>query len=430
MFPKRQSYFMDDVGETLSAFETLKSQLDTIVEGEISETRRTLGNLAIDLVNIEKAELIESTAKLRSLADELIEIGKREFSLMKVFGVENYELAHSSFLAWLLDPFGDHGLGSQFVEKFIHKAASKTKNLDLLHLDFSTLLVDREIPSDESRFDIRIRDPNSSFLSIVENKILSVEGFDQTNRLYRDFHCLSLNELFVFLTLDRKATPENANFISLTYDEVLLMLKSVLEGVSNADARFLIKNYLCTLERLIMSKKFERFSERTKLYYQYQKHIEDVNKAFNQDRELLLSTLEDEIQRRSWWDGTLWKLEKTGGDITVWKNSWYLSEHEGVYIQLYLHKSESTFSLYIYGEPSEFSAKFGPAFKRYLDEEHPGKVASGFSKTFAKGVSKFMEKTLPLSLTEKDQVEKILKNLDDMVGTFEKVVEKSIQGFR
>jgi hypothetical protein len=74
----------------------------------------------------------------------------------------------------------DHGLGSQFVEKFTRKAASKTQNLSLSRLDFSVLLVDREIPSDGSRFDIRIRDPNGVFLCIIENKILSMEGFDQT----------------------------------------------------------------------------------------------------------------------------------------------------------------------------------------------------------------------------------------------------------
>jgi len=421
---------MGDVKETLFAFEKLKSQLEMIEAGEISITRRMLCNLARDLLSIERSELHENTAGLRSLVDELNYIRKKEFSLMSVFGIEHYELAHSSFLAWLLDPLGDHGLESQFVEKFIRKAASKTRKLDLSNLDFSVLLVDREIPSDESRFDIRIRDPNGVFLCIIENKILSMEGFDQTHRLYRDFHGSSPCELFVFLTLDRTAKPKNDNFISLTYDEVLPILKSVLEVVSSADARFLIKNYLCTLERLIMSKEFECFSERTRLYYQYQKHIEDVNKAFNQDRELLLSTLEDKIQRRSWWDGNSWKLEKTGGDITLWKNSWYPGEHEGVYIQLYLHKSEPTFSLYIYGEPSEFSAKFGPVFKRLLDEEHPGKSARDFSKTFAKGVSKFLEKTLPLSLTEKDQVERILKNLDDMVKAFEKTIERSVEGFR
>jgi hypothetical protein len=421
---------MDDVRETLSALEQLRKKLDAIVDSEISETGRMLSNLMTDVVNVEKNELHENANKLSSLAVQLINIEKKEFSFMKVFGIENNELAHSSFLAWLLDPLGYHGLGSQFVEKFICKVASKTKNLDFSNLDFSNLCVDQEISGDESRLDIRIRDPLGSFICIIENKMLSPEGIDQTDRLYRDFHGISASELFVFLTLDKTVKPKNSNFISLTYEEVLPMLRSLLEDATNADTRFLTKHYLNTLERLIMSEKFECFSERTKLYYQYQKYIEEVNKAFNQDRELLLSALEDGIQHCSWWDGKFWKIEKTGDDITIWKDAWYPSEHEGVHIQLYLHKSEPTFSLYIYGEPSEFSAKFGPTFKRFLDEKHPGKSASGFSKTFAKGVSKFIEKTIPLSLTEKDNVQKILKNLDDMVETFEEIIEKSIKEFK
>jgi len=421
---------MDDIKVTLSALEQLKGQVDAIVDIEFSKTGRMLSELMADVLAIEKRELHENANKLRSLATELTNIEKKEFSFMKVFGIENNELAHSSFLAWLLDPLGNHGLGSQFVEKIICKVASKTKNFDFSLLDFSNLCVDKEISGDESRLDIRIRDPLDSFICIIENKILSQEGVDQTNRLYRDFHGISASELFVFLTLDRTVKPRNSNFISLAYEEVLPILKSLLENASSADTRFLIKNYLNTLERLIMSEKFECFSERTKLYYQYQKYIDEVNKAFNQDRELLLSALEDEIQHRSWWDSKVWKIERTGGDVTVWKDTWYPSEHAGVYIQLYLHKSEPAFSLYVYGEPSEFSSKFGPTFKRFSDEKYSGKSACGFSKTFAKGVSRFIEKTIPLSLTEKNQVQKILESLDDMIETFEKIIEKSMEEFK
>jgi hypothetical protein len=37
---------------------------------------------------------------------------------------------------------------------------------------------------------------------------------------------------------------------------------------------------------------------------------------------------------------------------------------------------------------------------------------------------------LNFSLTEKGQVEKILKSLDEMVGQFEKVLDESVEEFR
>jgi hypothetical protein len=419
---------MVNIGETLSALEQLKGRLDTIGKSEIAEAERMLRNLVTDIVSIEKKELSENAAMLRSLATDVITVEKKEFSFMKTFGIENLEFAHSNFLAWLLDPLEDHGLGSQFAEKFICKVASKTK-IDASLMDFSNLHVEREISSDQSRLDISISDPLGSFFCVIENKIKSREGEDQTNRLYIDFHdARNTKELFVFLTLNERAKPENSNFTSLTYKEVLPILKSLLGNSINDDISFLIKNYINTLERLIMSEKFEGFSERTKLYYQYEKYIDAVRKAFDQDRQLLLSALENEIKHRNWWDEKLCKIDKTGGDITIWKNAWYPSEHEGVYLQLYLHKSEPAFSLYIYGEPSEFSTKFAPTFRRFLDEEHPGKLAGGFFKTFAKGVSKFIEKNIHLSLTERYQQE-ILKNLDEMVGIFEKIIDRSIEEF-
>jgi len=421
---------MEKTRETLSALEQLKDQLNGIANREILETERMLHSLMVDAVNIQRSELSENATRLRSLAEDVVSIQKKEFSLMKVFGIENYELAHSSFLAWLLDPLGDHGLGSQFAYKFICQATSKIKEFDLTGVDFRNLCVDREISGDESRLDIRMRDPLGSFLCVIENKILSKEGTDQTNRLYRDYHNVSSKELFVFLTLDEKAKPVNSNFTPITYKEVLSILRSLSEESVNPNTKFLIRHYINTLERLIMSENYEGFSERTKLYYRYQKYIDEVRKAFDQDRQLLLSTLEEEVKRRQWWDDKFWRMDRTGGDITIWKNLWYLTEHQGVYIELYLHKSQPAFSLYIYGEPSEFSIKFGPVFKRLLDEENSSRLTDAYTKTFMRGVSRFVEREIPLSLTEKDQVQKILSSLDEMVQIFEKTIDRSIEEFR
>ena len=421
---------MSDSQQTLSALEQLKSQLEIIDKHEVAETRDYFCTLSAELATIESKEASGTRSKLRSLATDLNEIEKTEFSFLKVFGLEDNELVHSSFLAWLLDPLENHGLGPYFVQEFLRKVSLKTQDLDTQDLDFSSLQVETERPSDTSRLDIRLFDPQGRFHCTIENKIWSPEGTDQTNHLYNDFHNDAyFRESFVFLTLSGKPKPKNPHFVSLTYADVLPILKSIPE-TSNSDARFLIRHYSNTLERLIMSEKFEGFSERTLLYYQYHKQIFEVRKAFDKDRQLLLSTLEDEIKHRQWWNDKSWKIEKTGGDIYVWKDSWRVSKDNGVYLQLHPRVTELGFSLQIYGEPSEFSTKFMPILRKNIDEKYPGKVAGDFRKTFGTGVSRFLEKEIHFAPTEKDHVQKIMKVLNEMVELFDKLIERSIDEFQ
>lgn len=422
---------MENIKDTIAGLEHLRNDLDAVDEKGSVQTERILGSLKSYLVEVESREIAENDSKLRRLAGDLVSLEKAQFSFMRIFDIEQNELVHSNFLAWLFDPLGSHGLGSQFGEKFLKKVASKTENLDLSIMDPAKSIVEREVSGDESRLDIRIHDPSDYFQCVIENKILSGEGADQTDRLFRNFHGKSQTEVFVFLTLKKREKPMNSNFVSLTYHEVLPILQSLLQVSPSAETTFLIRNYVSTLERLIMSENFEGFSERTKLYYQYEKYINDVRKAFDQDRKLILQTLEDGIKNRSWWKPNLWDMERTGGLIRLWKNEWYDGNDKGVYIQIEASTRRSLYHLFIFGETPQFSARFGPIFERFLDEKHPGKLLGEFSKKFAQGTIRFVQKDVHLSLTEKSQPpQELLKNLDEMLNLFEDIIDKSIEEFR
>ncbi len=291
---------------------------------------------------------------------------------------------------------------------------------------FQTCKLEREISADKSRLDIRVFDSCGKFQCIIENKIRSGEGTDQTTRLFNDFHDEAYEkELFVFLRLNPASKPKNRHFISLDYEQVLGILTELLD-VAEGDTKFLIKHYLNTLERLIMSEKFEGFSERTQLYYQYFKYTYELKKAFENDRKLLLATLEEAIKEMNWWDENFWKLERSGGDVRIWKDSWRLSKREGVYVQLYMYITELGFAIRIYGEPSEFAAKFMPIFKGLTNEKYPEKMPGGLRKTFGTGVSRFLEKEIRFSPTEKNQVKKIMESLNEIIDMFEDTIRTGI----
>lgn len=417
---------MNNGQEMLSALEQMTSQIELIMEHELTKTTSSFICLGRKLRRIEKKELEETRINLRGLATLFTPIEKNEFSFLRIFRLEDDENIHSNFLAWLLEPSGSHGLGALFSREFLLKATSKTSNLDLSRLNFTGFQVEREISSDKSRLDIRVFDPQGKFQCIIENKIWSSEGIDQTNRLYHDFHDETYpKEMFVFLTLQRESKPKNQHFIPLHYEDILQILTKLLD-VADGDTRFLIRHYQNTLWRLIMSEKFEEFSERTKLYYQYYKYIDQVKKAFDKDRKLLLSSLEEAIKLSSWWDDGLWKSKSTGSYINVWKDSWYISDVEGVYFQLYMYISKLGFSITVYSEKPEFSSKFMPIFRQVINEKFPGKMAGDCRKTFSTGVTKFLEKEIRFSPTEKDPISRILKELNAMIKLFDKIIEKSL----
>ncbi len=421
---------MNSLHEVSFALEQLKGELEAIAREDIVHVKQDLDTFGDELGKIERKEIDESAETLRGLSVELGKIERKEFSFLKTFGIEESEFVHSNFLAWLLDPSEDHGLGFLFTKKFLNLVGEKAENdnIDLSCIDFLDILIEREKSSEESRLDIRLMDTKGTFQCIIENKIFSKEGDDQTNRLYRDFHGICPNELFIFLTLNGSEKADNTNFQSLTYNELRPVFMQLLD-VTDGDTKLLIKNYLNTLERLVMAEKFRGYSERTQLYFRYVKHIEEVKAAYEEDRKLLLSALEEGIKQRQWWDESIWKLEKTGPEISISKRKWF-PENADFNLELRLRPwiEQPALDLFVYGSPATFSAKFAHIMKRHIEGKYPGKMAGDFVKHLT-GVNKFLEKTMKFSFTEKDQVEKILKSFDEMVIQFEDILDKSFEEF-
>jgi hypothetical protein len=316
-------------------------------------TKQKLQMLADEFLSIEKGNLEDAKKKLACLTIEHANIEKKYKSFMRILGVEGNELMHSNFLAWLLDPLEEHGLGIEFPKSFLALAAAKIPNLNLEDVDYSSLIVERETSGENSRLNIRLVDTAGLFNCIVENKIFSDEGEKQAFRLYKNFSGICPKELFVFLTLDEDAVPKDKHFISVTYTELLPVL-SRLSDVSTGDTKILIKNYLTTLKGLIMSSKFNGYSEKTQLYFKYSEQIHDVNASFNQDRKLLLLALKERIIGSKWWSSN-WEMEPTDAQISIWKKNWF-KDKSGVYFWLYPSTERPAFFLTVYGEQSPFYA--------------------------------------------------------------------------
>lgn len=114
------------------------------------------------------------------------------FNIFKVLGLSSSEVRlHSAFLAELLNPNGDHGLGDKFLLLFLDDVVRKIEGFDLFIFDSATAKVYveydiGEITSDGTeggRIDIILEDKNHQTI-IIENKIYAGDQPKQMLRYY------------------------------------------------------------------------------------------------------------------------------------------------------------------------------------------------------------------------------------------------------
>lgn len=132
-------------------------------------------------------QVSEIVAKEKKQQEEKRKRGEN-FNIFKVLGLSTSEVRlHSAFLAELLNPNGDHGLGDKFLQAFINDVVLKKK--ESFSFDTNSAKVNVEYPIGEvsqnydrgGRIDLMIKDKNNQTI-VIENKIYAD---DQILQLYR-----------------------------------------------------------------------------------------------------------------------------------------------------------------------------------------------------------------------------------------------------
>ena len=59
---------------------------------------------------------------------EMSEAQSTELDLFRVLRVQDSELVHSNFLAWLLNPAGTHGIQEYFLRNFLERTVVSARN--------------------------------------------------------------------------------------------------------------------------------------------------------------------------------------------------------------------------------------------------------------------------------------------------------------
>lgn len=188
--------------------------------------------------------------KLEALLDE--------FNIFEAIGAVRQEVRHSDFLAFLLDPQQQHGLGATFARQLLQAAVREAEQetavsaIDLALWDLDDLEVRREW----QRIDILLLSEANRLAVIIENKVDSDEHSQQLRRYWQTVaqHFPDRRIVGLFLTPDGRE-PSDERYLPVDYALIYKLvtdLGKTRASVLGSDVQTLLRHYGQLLRRHIM----------------------------------------------------------------------------------------------------------------------------------------------------------------------------------
>lgn len=193
------------------------------------------------MANEATAELVRQAANWTDLQSlvvnnpefERLEWLLAQFNIFEPLGAVRHELRHSDFLAFLLDPNQNHGLGDEFARRMLQRVLMSARDqrlsvtpIDLDIWDLTSLVVQREWQN----IDILLLDEAHSLAVIIENKIGGAEHSNQLKR-YRQIalsHYPEWKILSLYLTPEGD-TPSDEMYIATSYTTICEIVEQLAE---------------------------------------------------------------------------------------------------------------------------------------------------------------------------------------------------------
>lgn len=226
---------------------------------------------------------IEETIKKVSNKIEKKEKLDANKNLFCILGVQDFEIRHSNFLAWMLSN------NKQFLYEFL-------VNKNILNIDkdkakeiCNSYEVIREYNKDTfgRSIDIVIKCPKTKLVVVIENKIYADEGENQLADYYlfieqsKDFS--EYEKKYVFLTLNGKkpnSEEDEKHYISVSYNSILEILIKI-DSKNNVKKNKNYKDILIEDYIEILKDKTEKVMDRVSEYYKLFDKYKDIMVEMN-----------------------------------------------------------------------------------------------------------------------------------------------------
>lgn len=235
----------------------------------------------------------ELVQNLQNTISALKQEEKKKFNIFKVLKLDNHEIRHSNFLAWLLNPNENHGFGDTFLKQFLQKALGVQNNIS----DTSDVVIETEYFTHENRrIDILIHSLKSNFVCVIENKYGSIESRGQCQH-YKDFienHSQFKNyqhQHYIFLDIEMPAQEQLDNALScyqpITYRDIYMILTGIKSSSEqNSYIKETINQYIQIIKEKYIMLDTETKKQCREIYGKYKEVLEtlkEYNTEFQND---------------------------------------------------------------------------------------------------------------------------------------------------
>jgi PD-(D/E)XK nuclease superfamily len=178
-----------------------------------------------------------------------------DFNVFKVLRLETYEIYHSNFLGWLLDPSQSHGQGELFLRAFVEvidKAAPRDQRFIKRRSPRTTLFTDAYVTREFGRHDLHIVFPVKRLVICVEHKVRAGEQKAQLARYAEDLlsYYPNYRRTLIYLT-PTGLLPTDERWRALSHRQLICAIANAQEHLcldTPSEVRTFIRNYLQVVE--------------------------------------------------------------------------------------------------------------------------------------------------------------------------------------
>ena len=249
---------------------------------------------AAELAALEKLAGAAAASQLRGLHDfagspdlarlyTLMAEAQSEPNLLAIIGVQWSESVHSNFLAWLLNPTANHGIGDYFLKQFLLLTGEPSEVCAVADWYNSEVQSEWFCVVDEvsGYLDLLILNRSAQFLCAIENKILAPEGGDQLTRYRKGLEAAYPNFTRRHIFLSPRGIPpqrpeEQKYWMPMDYTAILQLVDRTADdnaATISDDVRVLLRQYATTLRRNIVPETTEIQQLARKLYLEHREAL-------------------------------------------------------------------------------------------------------------------------------------------------------------
>ena len=289
-----------ETAEQIAALESAVPDLERL------EVALAEGNQA-QIAALERFAVEPDLKRLR----DLIEEQRAEFDALDFLRLSDDEEFHSNFLAWLLDPQQNHGLGHYFLQPFLLRTGAQTERHTI---DWSRTSVHREwvneVDGQWGYLDILVLNHAEEFLCAIENKIWSWEHSGQLTRYRKALEERYPRWLRHYVFLSPRGTlpyreEEQGYWTAADYKIVLQLVERTISNTANPvkeDVRAFLQQYATTLRRNVVPDANTNIAELARKIYLEHREVVDLIKSHEPDwQSETVQILKEAVAKQSNW---------------------------------------------------------------------------------------------------------------------------------